>query len=238
MSNNHFEFKQFRIKQEKSAMKVGTDGVLLGAWTDVENAKYILDVGTGTGLLALMMAQRCSAKIDAIEIEESAFKEAKSNIKKSPWSDRISVFHSDYNDFTETNIRKYDTVVCNPPFFENSLNAPDKSRSNARHNITLTFTQLINNSKLVINPNGKLVIILPQNNYESFCMNAKSAGFYLCKKTFVQTTVGKSPKRVLMQFNLTPCVVSEEIISIRDENGEYTKEYRELTYNYYKFFTC
>lgn len=236
MSNKHFRFKQFLVKQERAAMKVGTDGVLLGAWVNPEGAEHILDVGTGTGLLSLMMAQRCNARIDAVEIEEGAFSEAKINIENSPWSDRISVYHTDFNDFALKNSRKYDMVVCNPPFFENSLNAPDKSRSSARHNISLTYSQLLKNSFQVLKPGGELNVIIPVDSYNNFCKDASAEGFYPRKCLFIKTSVNKPAKRVLLQLALTPGEVTEEEISIMDENGEYSVEYRELTNKYYLYF--
>lgn len=236
MSNKHFRFKQFLIKQEKAAMKVGTDGVLLGAWVNPEGAGHILDVGTGTGLLSLMVAQRCNAIIDALEIEEGAFSDAKTNINNSPWADRISVYHTDFNDFALKNRHKYDMVVCNPPFFENSLNAPDKARSSARHNISLTYNQLLDNSFQVLKPGGELNVIIPAGNHSIFCRDAKTVGFFPRKCLFIKPAINKPSKRVLIQLSLTPGEATEEEISILDKDREYSSEYRELTNKYYLFF--
>src|SRR5664280_2075596 len=119
--NKWFEFKQFRVEQSKAAMKVGTDGVILGAWTSVDNASRILDVGTGTGLIALMLAQRSNAAIDAVEIDDDAYCEAKFNFEQSPWKERLKIFHSDFNAFSKEYGHQYDLIVSNPPFFIDSL---------------------------------------------------------------------------------------------------------------------
>ena len=129
MPNDYFKFKQFTIHQDKCAMKVGTDGVLLGAWAECANAKGILDIGTGTGLIALMIAQRSNAKIDAVEIDETASKQAKENIKKSLWNDRIEILNISFQDFSKSTNEKYDLIVSNPPYFQNSLYAPDEKRT-------------------------------------------------------------------------------------------------------------
>ena len=144
--NKWFEFKQFRIEQQKTAMKVGTDGVILGAWVPVDEASAILDVGTGTGLIALMLAQRCNARIDALEIDHRACEEAEFNFKQSPWKERLKIIHSDFNAFSIEMKQCYDLIVCNPPYFANSLRTYDPQLSRARHNITLTFIQLLKGS--------------------------------------------------------------------------------------------
>jgi len=142
-----FEFKQFKVEQHKAAMKVGTDGVLLGAWSPVNEARRILDVGAGTGLIALMMAQRSEAIIDAVEISKSAYEEAKSNFEHSPWRDRLTVFHSDFHLFADRSCAPYDLIVSNPPYFVNSLNTRNADLSIARHNDRLSFNQLISGAR-------------------------------------------------------------------------------------------
>ena len=138
-----FRFKQFGVRHEKSAMKVGTDGVLLGAWTNAENAKKVLDIGTGTGLIALMIAQRSKALITGIEIDEDAAEEAYENFVSSPWGDRLRVENSDFAVFSNICNEKYDVIVSNPPYFVDSLECPDEKRGKARHTSSLSFENLI-----------------------------------------------------------------------------------------------
>ncbi|MDR0872130.1 MAG: methyltransferase [Prevotellaceae bacterium] len=229
-----FRFKQFVIHQDRCAMKVGTDGVLLGAWADVENAARILDIGTGTGLIAMMLAQRNpNACVDAIEIEENAYRQATENT--SVRKERINVFHTPLQSFFPA--EKYDVIVSNPPYFSHSLKNPDKSREIARHTDTLTLQELFLHSKRLLKPGGKLSIIFPAENMEE----KERAKFFsplqcnrLCK---VFPKPNTKEKRLLMEFSLAPadCIESEIII----ENGgrhEYSEEYKELTKDFYLKF--
>ena len=138
---SYFKFKQFTVWHDKCAMKVGTDGVLIGAWVNLNNAKRVLDVGAGTGLIALMTAQRCDAEIVGIEIDENASIQAKENVSSSPWANRIAIENIDYNDYTSNEL--FDVIISNPPFFENSLKSNQANRNTARHDISLSFAQLI-----------------------------------------------------------------------------------------------
>ena len=143
MSNSFFQFKQFTIQQDQCAMKVGTDGVLLGAWVDLTNKKKCLDVGTGTGLIALMMAQRTAeAHITAVEVDEEAVVQARRNVLNSPWKDRVEMVHCNFLSFQPN--QKFDSIVSNPPYFTNNLISPDKQRTLARHNNHMTYSELIN----------------------------------------------------------------------------------------------
>ena len=144
MSQPFFQFKQFTVWHDKCAMKVGTDGVLLGAWTPVESSARILDIGTGTGLVALMLAQRCSASVIALEIDGKAAQQAAENITRSPWGSRIEVVCQDFRLYSnKNNSLKYDTIVSNPPYFTDSLKCPDSQRNTARHNDNLSYEELL-----------------------------------------------------------------------------------------------
>jgi len=234
--NNWFEFKQFRIEQEKAAMKVGTDGVLLGAWTPVNDALRILDVGTGTGLIALMLAQRSNARIDAVEIDEPAFEEAELNFKQSDWSDRLRIFHSDFLIFADLSSESYDLVVSNPPFFVNSLKTKNVALSVARHDELLSFDQLISGARKLLNKTGRFCVIIPYTSCTDFRESARLAGFYLGRQTPVIPKSGRSPKRVLLEFTIVPGYPVEYELTILDENGSYSEAYQSLTSPFYPAF--
>ena len=234
--NNWFEFKQFRIEQQNSAMKVGTDGVLLGAWTPVEEAQRILDVGTGTGLIALMLAQRSQGFIDAVEIDLEAFKEAKFNFEQSAWRDRLTVFNADFFEFSGLNTGKYDLIVSNPPFFVNSLKSQNLASAVARHDHRLTFAQLIKGARKLLGDQGRLCVIIPFDSFLDFRELARLSNFYLHSRLSVIPRVGMAPKRVLLEFSLLPVHPEETELSILDENGIYTLKYKSLTAPYYPSF--
>ncbi len=153
-------------------MKVGTDGVLLGAWADCDNAKRILDIGTGTGLIALMMAQRSQAQIDAIEIDEHASEQAIENVNRSPWASRVNVINKSLQDYSKVENKAYDLIVSNPPYFQNSMFAPDKKRTDARHNSNLELEDLLKGAKKLLSNDGKLSIILPYLEGNMFILKA------------------------------------------------------------------
>jgi tRNA1Val (adenine37-N6)-methyltransferase len=232
-----FRFKQFTIIQKKSAMKVGTDGVLLGAWTDCYKAKSILDIGTGTGLIAIMAAQKNkSAHIDAVEINTNAYNEAVENIASCPWSSRISVLNIPFQKFANNN-RKYDCIITNPPFFTQSKKAKTEQRTNARHNDTLPFDELIKGVAELLSGNGSFNIIIPsdsQNIIEDLC---NRYGMFAIKKTFVKPTPDINAKRVLMSFSKKKKNCNETTIIIEQYGRhKYSKEYIELTKDFYLNF--
>jgi tRNA1Val (adenine37-N6)-methyltransferase len=234
--NKWFEFKQFRIEQQKSAMKVGTDGVILGAWVSVDDTSRILDVGTGTGLIALMLAQRCNAKIEAVEIDEQAYSEAEFNFDQSPWKERLNVFQSDFNEFSRESVHRYDLIVCNPPYFVDSLKTPDLQLAKARHNVSITFAQLIQCSVRLLNEKGRLAVIIPSQSFEEFRETARLYGFYLHRQTNIFTKPGKPAGRVLLEFSLLPGYPQSDEIYIRNEDGQISYQFRELTGAYYLNF--
>jgi len=234
--NNWFEFKQFRIEQRKAAMKVGTDGVLLGAWTPVVDAQRILDVGTGTGLIALMLAQRSNAVIDAVEIDELACEEAKFNFDHSPWSNRLKVFNTDFQIFSDFPTEPYDLIVSNPPFFVNSLKTKNAAFSVARHNDVLTFDQLVACAHKLLNNTGRLCVIIPFTSCEEFRGCARLAGFYLRQQTQVIPKYGRTPKRVLLEFTVQPGYPINNELVILDGDGYYTGDYKALTAPFYPAF--
>ncbi|MGN1263235.1 MAG: tRNA1(Val) (adenine(37)-N6)-methyltransferase [Prevotella sp.] len=230
MSNNHFSFKQFTVRQEKCAMKVGTDGTLLGAWAETpttSNKPRILDIGTGTGLIALMMAQRfASADIVAIDIDEDAVAQAQENVRNSPFADRITVMKARLQDYTDN---KFDAMVCNPPFFVDALPCPDSKRSVARHATTLTFQELMSSAFRLLTDHGELSVIIPVDALSLMNGTAAIAGMCVKRICKVKTTAGKSAKRTLLSFvkHPTDTIPEEKELLIGSE------EYRILTGDFY-----
>jgi tRNA1Val (adenine37-N6)-methyltransferase len=234
MANQEFVFKQFKILQDKCAMKVGTDAVLLGAWANTANAKKILDIGTGTGIIALMLAQKSGAKIDALDIDGDAYVQAKENIENCQWKERINVYHLSLQDFANDSENKYDIIISNPPYFIDSSKALGESRSNARHTDLLPYIDLLEGAIKLLQPNGKLYLILPVKEGEFFKAMANEKKMYLTKLTHVIPRKNKPYKRNLMRFEFVAKQFSEdEIIIEQDIRHNYTPEYKELTKDYY-----
>lgn len=218
-------------------MKVGTDGVLLGAWVNILNEdKKLLDIGTGTGLIALMMAQRAAdAKIDAVEIDRDSAEQAAANIAESLWSKRVELHHVNICDFD--NNFKYDLIVSNPPFFSDSLLPSQQSRSAARHTILLTFKDLIDSVVRLLEPAGRFALILPVIESNKFEMESKGQ-LYLSRRCTIKSRERGECKRVMCEYRLEKCEnIEESELSIREFNSnEYTNEYKVLTANFYLKF--
>ncbi|HAH24783.1 MAG TPA: tRNA (adenine-N(6)-)-methyltransferase [Prolixibacteraceae bacterium] len=236
--NPYFQFKQFRIVHEQSAMKVGVDGVLLGAWADVEGANRILDIGTGTGLIALMMAQRnLSAMIDAVEIEPSAYKESLFNIRQSPWSERISVECCAFQELASNLDLKYDLIVSNPPFFDNGLKAPLESRAQARHSDGLPLVELISGIAQLLNKNGKAALVLAVESLSELEQLVAVNNLFISRICRVKPNPQKPIFRVLVEISDSECTLLEETLLIEFETHfDYTPEYRHLTKEFYLKF--
>ena len=236
MANNYFQFKQFKIVQQHSAMKVGTDGVLIGAWTNVENTVTILDVGTGTGLIALMMAQRTNAQITAIEIVKEAAKEATENVNNSPWKERVIIKNISFQDFVKSSKSKFDLIVSNPPFFINSYKTENEHRTIARHNDLLPFDELVKGAKKLLSENGRLAIILPVEPAEIFIEIAKNEGLNLTRLTKVKPKSLKIPNRFLMEFTVQELTLSDDILTIYlEDSSDYTEKFKQLIRDFYLY---
>lgn len=238
MSNNYFSFRQFTIYQDQCAMKVGTDGVLLGAWTDIEDASRILDVGTGTGLIAIMLAQRSSAYIDAIEIEESAFLQAGENAKRSPWHGRINTVHDSVQHFSNTTSSRYEVIVSNPPYFQNSLQPPAKARTIAKHNVGLDYAGLLACSSKLLLPGGRLSVIIPSVDHVNFVGLADFHRLTPSRITWIRPLPGKDYTRCLMELSALTGIgcIENELIIRKDDPKKYSEEYIELTRDFYLGF--
>ncbi len=235
MPNEHFAFKQFTIWQDKCAMKVGTDAVLLGAWVKPNGAKRILDIGTGTGVIALMLAQRSTALIDAIDIDITACEQAAENVKLSPWPERVRILHHSFQEFSEETTTRYDLVVSNPPYFLDSSKASGLERTTARHADLLPYHELVDSVIRVLDKKGKFCVILPVKEAAIFDRIAKERGLHLSKLMRVRTRTDKdTEKRQMMQFEFSPSSFSEDTIVIEmNARHEYTDEYKALTGDYY-----
>lgn len=219
-------------------MKVGTDAVILGAWVNAVNAKKILDIGTGTGIIALMLAQRSSAQIEAIDIDKDSCEQAQENVRFSRWAERIKVHHNSFQDYTAMSSEKFDLIVTNPPYFTASLKSKEESRAYARHTDLLPFDALITGVKKLLHPAGKFFLILPKNEADIFRDMAEQKGLHLSKLLRIRSRIDKlEDKRHIMRFEFSPKSFSEETIVIeKDERHHYTEEYKELTKDFYLNF--
>jgi tRNA1Val (adenine37-N6)-methyltransferase len=230
-SNSYFQFKQFVVNQEDCAMKVGTDGVLLGAWFDFKENGSVLDIGTGTGLIALMAAQRGADSVVAVEIDEKAARQAAENVASSKWKDIVTVVHSDIACFSDD--KRFDAVVCNPPFFRDSLRSPDSVRSQARHNDTLSYEKLAEVVNCLLYDSGLFSLVLPYDMADTFISVAAKNGLYLCKRTNVVTRKGNLPKRVLLSLcKQVKVCVTDELVMFDELNNE-TSEYISIVRDFY-----
>ena len=227
-----FRFKQFDLLNDKTAMKVGTDGVLLGAWCDVSGAKRVLDVGTGCGLIALMVAQRnADAAVTAIDIDQDAADEARINIANSPWSDRVEAQCVDFNDFAAQ--EPYDLIVSNPPFFTENVMAPDRSRNLARHSVSLTMEQLIGRSKSMLADGGTLAFVSPVEQEMSVRRCIVKASMSIKRLARVLPVEDTAPKRLMWELVKSPAETVDEQITIRLADASYTQQYINLTREFY-----
>ena len=227
-----FKFKQFKIAQDKCAMKVGTDGILLGAWTKAKNPQKILDIGTGTGLIAMMMAQRFkNATIKAIEIELNASQQANENFQNNPWSNRLSVENITLQKFQHPFL--FDLIVSNPPYFENNLKTSTKQRTLARHTDALSFETLIECSSKLLNKNGTLSIILPSQNKSKLEKLANNYQLHLNRLCWVKGTKKSTIKRAMMQLSFQEKSIEENMLVIEKKRHVYTKAYTNLCKDFY-----
>jgi tRNA1Val (adenine37-N6)-methyltransferase len=241
-----FRFKKFEVVNERSAMKVNTDGVLLGAaMTILPSDRTMLDVGTGTGTIALMAAQRLSSvilnevknpRIDAIDIDEASASEASANFINSPWNSILKAHHLPLEEFAASAETVYDLIFSNPPYFEDSLTAPDERKSTARHTSDgLSYRDIFEFAKDRLSENGRVSLVLPADQEAALTRYARMCGLYLFRILRVRTVPRKAPSRIIAEFSRTRCAeLSEELLTIQDE-GKYTHEYLSLTGDFYLF---
>jgi len=236
--NSYFQFKQFRIVQERSAMKVGMDGVLLGAWANTSGADRILDIGTGTGLIALMLAQKNAlAQIEAVEIDREACEEAVLNVQQSDWSGRINLHCQSFQEFVAETGNKYDLIVSNPPFFSNGVKAPAETRAQARHADALPLDVLISGAAKLLNENGQIALILPTEQLQDVENLAEINGLSLARLCRVKPNPIKPDFRILVELAKEQVALQEENLMIEfEKHHDYTPAYRELTKDFYLKF--
>lgn len=238
MRGKGFTFKQFHIDHSKCAMKVGTDGTLIGAWASIPYEQCaILDIGTGTGLIAIMAAQRAAqAQVVGIDIDNDCIEQARENVAASPWSERISIIHSALQEFTST--KAFDVIISNPPYFVDSLLSPDDKRSTARHTTTLSFSDLFDGVERLLAQDGTFALILPPAEAERFLSVARGR-LFLTRRCDVWSTPDSGIKRVMMELQKQPPKELPQIEKlIIEDSGPmgYSAEYRQLTRDFYLKF--
>ena len=238
MPNDTFDFKKFSIKQDKCGMKVGTDAVLLGAWIIHNGSKNILDIGTGTGVISLMLAQKSSANILAVEIDKQSTEQAKLNVSQSNYFSQIQVENVSIQDLAQKIEKKFDLIVTNPPYFIDSYKSIESNRTIARHSDSLPFDELIDSVIKLLDVKGKFCLILPKNEAGIFRKMAEIKGLYLSKLLRIRTKPDKeSEKRHLMQFEFKETEFSESTLVLEEnESRNYTQAYKEFTKDYYLNF--
>ncbi len=235
MINKPFQFKQFTIQQDKTAMKVGTDGVLLGAWVTISDATFsVLDIGAGTGLIALMLAQRSNAElIDAIELSDSAYEQSVENFESSDWGDRLFCYHASLQEFTDEIEDSYDLIISNPPFYTSTYKELPKERAMARHTESLSYSELLESTAKLLSENGSCAFIIPFEEVTNFISLAKENKLFLNRITNVKGTGNSVIKRSLVQFSFFEKPIEKTELVIEIERHKYTSEYIELTKDFY-----
>jgi len=237
MANDYFKFKRFTLHQEHAAFRLTTDSVLLGAWAALDGVTHVLDVGTGTGILALMAAQRCDAQVVAIEPDRNSFMQAGLNITASPWTDRITLLNLTLEEYLSGSPRLFDSIITNPPFFYASLPNPDVRKAATRHSLTLTHVALLEASLRLLAPDGTLQLVLPVYEAENFTARAQDLGLYCWRRLSVRPTPALPPARMLMTFGRQKQECEESVIVIETGGRHiYSSEYISLTKDFYLKF--
>ncbi len=233
-----FHFKEFTVHQDKSAMKIGTDGVLLGAWCSAQNyPDTILDVGSGTGIISLMMAQRCDAlTIDAVELEENAYEQTVENFEKSNWGDRLYCYNATFQEFVNEIAEEeetYDLIVSNPPFYTDHFETENISRNKARFTSSLSFEDLVSGASKILSEDGVFSVIIPSKEEDKLFNLASINKLFLNRICHVQGNPSSEIKRSLMEFSFHPSEIKNEHLIIEIERHNYTEDYINLTKDFY-----
>lgn len=233
--NKPFKFKQFTVQQDRCAMKIGTDGVLLGAWTPIDDQPFsILDIGAGTGVIALMLAQRSSAElIDAIEIDDDAYEQCVDNFERSPWNDRLFCYHASLEEFVEEIEDKYDLIISNPPFYSEDYKTENDQRDMARFADALPFEHLVESASKLLSENGIFSVIIPFKEEEKFIASASVFGLFPNRILHVKGQPQSKIKRSLIAFSFRESVIKKETLIIETSRHEYTEDYIHLTRDFY-----
>lgn len=230
-----FHFKQFTIQQDRCSMKVGTDGVLLGAWADTQGAEHILDIGTGSGLIAIMLAQRAeNARIHAVEVDPSAAEQARENVRACPWNSRLEVFPAAIQDYVRSTPTRYHLVVSNPPFFSGGTFSHNQDRNSVRHTIKLPHGDLLSAARSLLAPTGKFCLILPYIEGLRFQELARTYHLFCTKVTEVMPTKDKPVERLLMQFEREEKAPEKDSLVIQhNKRNSWTSDYVRLAGDFY-----
>ena len=230
-----FKFKQFTVKQDRCAMKIGTDGVLLGAWTSVKHNPFsVLDIGSGTGILSLMIAQRSHAEqIEAIEIDDDAYEQCSENFENSPWNDRLFCYHASLLEFVEEVGDSFDLIVCNPPFYSEDYKTENKSRDLARFNDAMPFKHIIYAVAHLLAEDGLFSIVIPRKEEDDFVALANTIGLFPQRILHVKGNPDTEVKRSLIELSYTENEVEISELIIETERHNYTKDYINLTKDFY-----
>ncbi|WP_082429392.1 tRNA1(Val) (adenine(37)-N6)-methyltransferase [Pseudanabaena sp. 'Roaring Creek'] len=238
IQNSSFRFKKFTVNQDRCTMKVGTDGILLGASASLPEPAQILDIGTGTGLLALMLAQRspsANTSIDAVEIDTESYHQAKENIQQSPWGDRINIYRARIQDFAIACPQQYDLIISNPPFFINSYKSPQASRNLARHSDSLPQTDILQIARQLLKPHGHLAIIYPTDLAKKFLDHARDFDLFCDRQVYIKPMPQSAIERILLELSPTKYPVRETFLTIEEEKHVYTPDYLRLVKDFYLY---
>lgn len=232
-----FFFKKFGMFHHRSTMRVGTDAVLFAQWVDVASSDNALDIGTGSGIIPLILAQKGVGSVDAVELDSDSYEEANLNFSISVYSDRLSVVQIDVRDYAANNEKKYDLIVSNPPFYASDVKPIKEKKVMARHVSTLSFKDLLVAAKKMMKEDARFALVLPFYESRLFIKEAESLGFYLQKEFLISPIEGKEPNRVNMQFVLNEVESVETVLfTIRNKDYSYTDEYKEFLKDFYLDF--
>ena len=239
MANNFFKFKKFTVYQDQCVMKVCTDSCIFGAYTPVTNQKRILDIGTGTGLLSLMLAQRTEAKIDAVEIDFEAYQQALQNVQNTPWKHRIQVYHQSIQTFQEQFEKPvYDLILTNPPFYENYLKSPSTDKNIALHAESLSFDELLEAIKTLLKPDGYWAVLLPEYESKRLENKAHLFGYQVFNQLLIKNQEDEQAFRIINLYSSQKQAPAprSKTIHIRNSSGEYSEAFKNLLKDYYLIF--
>lgn len=232
-----FRFKQFSLSDTNCAMKLSTDAVLLGALADFGLSSTVLDIGTGSGILALMAAQKSTAMIDAVELEEHAARQANQNFQESKWKDRLKIYHTPIREFADKSNTTYDTIICNPPYFQGQLKSPDENRNNAKHNNSLDFEELSQCVARLLSENGLCWVIIPVSEKNNFLKIFIKSGLYCTKNIFITDKPEAEPRRVVYCLSrLAPDNIESQLLVLKNSDGSPSESYMALTQDFYLNF--
>ncbi|MGP1362821.1 MAG: tRNA1(Val) (adenine(37)-N6)-methyltransferase [Bacteroides sp.] len=234
--SNYFRFKQFVVHQDRDVMRVNTDGVLLGAWTPDVAGRRILEIGTGTGVVALQLLQRGASQVDAIDIDAIACEQAFENAQGSPWKEQMTVQQISFQEYAESCETSYDLIVSNPPYYIGALPSPNERKNRMRHADTLPLDDLLAGLELCLSGDGRFVAIFPLAEGSLFVAKAVELELYCTHQILIADSPQKRTKRMLCEFCRKRAIPQIAELYIRDSSGNYSQEYRELTKNFYLEF--